>query len=68
VVATRVPEGETGTVYGGPGGAVTLRDLGAIAAGSLSAAKARLLLMLLLAAGADVRAEFERAAATLAGW
>jgi L-asparaginase len=68
VVATRVVDGETGTVYGGPGGAVTLHDLGALHAGGLSAAKARLLLMLLLAAGADVRSEFERAAATLAGW
>jgi L-asparaginase len=68
VVATRVPSGGTGAVYGGPGGAVTLGDMGAIAAGGLSAAKARLLLMLLLAAGGDVRARFEEAVATLAAW
>jgi L-asparaginase len=68
VVATRVPTGGTGAVYGGPGGGVTLRDLGVLAAGSLSAAKARLLLMLLLAEGADVRARFEEAVAVLGGW
>jgi L-asparaginase len=68
VVATRVPTGGTGAVYGGPGGAVTVRDLGALAAGSLSAAKARLLLMLLVAEGADVRARFEGAVAVLGGW
>jgi L-asparaginase len=68
VVATRVPEGGTAAVYGGPGGAVTLRDLGAIAAGDLTAAKARLLLMSLLAEGPDVRAGFERAVEILAQW
>lgn len=68
VVATRVPTGGTGAVYGGPGGGVTLRDLGVIAAGGLSAAKARLLLMLLLASGGDVRSRFEDAVETLAGW
>jgi L-asparaginase len=51
VVATRVPTGGTGAVYGGPGGGVTLRDLGVAQAGPLSAAKARLLLMLLLSLG-----------------
>jgi L-asparaginase len=51
VVATRVPTGGTGAVYGGPGGGVTLSELGVIPAGRLSAAKARLLLMVLLAAG-----------------
>ena len=49
VVTTRVPTGGTGAVYGGPGGGVTLRELGVIPAGRLSAAKARLLLMTLLA-------------------
>jgi L-asparaginase len=49
LVATRVTTGGTGAVYGGPGGGVTLRDMGVIAAGALSAAKARLLLMSLLA-------------------
>jgi L-asparaginase len=68
VVATRVPTGGTGAVYGGPGGGVTLRELGVIAADGLSAAKARLLLMLLLASGGDVRARFEEAVETLAGW
>ena len=69
VVATRVPSGGTRAVYGGPGGGVTLRDLGVIPAGGLSAAKARLLLMLLLAVGAgDVRTRFEAAARALEGW
>jgi L-asparaginase len=68
VVATRVPTGGTGAVYGGPGGGVTLRELGVMAAGGLSAAKARLLLMLLLAEGGDVRGRFEEAVETLAGW
>jgi L-asparaginase len=68
VTATRVPTGGTGAVYGGPGGVVTLRDLGAMTAGSLSAAKARLLLMLLLAEGGDVRGRFEEAVAVLGGW
>jgi L-asparaginase len=69
VVATRVPTGGTGAVYGGPGGGVTLRDAGVIAAGGLSAAKARLLLMLLLAAGErDVRGRFEAAVDALSAW
>jgi L-asparaginase len=54
VVATRVPTGGTGAVYGGPGGGVTLRDLGVIPGGRLSSAKARLLLMTLLANGTPV--------------
>jgi L-asparaginase len=65
VAATRVPTGGTGAVYGGPGGGVTLRDAGVIPAGGLSAAKARLLLMLLLARGDDPRAGFEDALGTL---
>jgi L-asparaginase len=68
VVASRVPTGGTGAVYGGPGGGVTLRDLGVIAAGSLPAAKARLLLMLLVAEGGDVRGRFEEAVSVLGGW
>jgi L-asparaginase len=66
VTATRVPTGGVHAVYGGPGGVVTLRELGAMGAGTLSAAKARLLLMLLLAADAVDR--FEEAVETLAGW
>jgi L-asparaginase len=65
VVATRVPTGGTGAVYGGPGGGVTLRDAGVIGAGTLTAAKARLLLMLLLARGDDPRAGFADALGTL---
>jgi L-asparaginase len=68
VVAARVPTGGTGAIYGGPGGGVTLRDLGVIAAGGLSTAKARLLLMLLLASGGDVRDRFEEAVEVLGGW
>jgi L-asparaginase len=69
VVATRVPTGGTGAVYGGPGGGVTLRDMGVIAAGGLSAAKARLLLMTLLANGtppAEVGDRFLAVAGALA--
>ena len=66
VVATRVPTGGTRPVYGGPGGGVTLRDLGVLEAGLLPAAKARLLLMLLLAGEVrDVRARFAEAVQTL---
>jgi len=66
VNATRVPSGGVHAIYGGPGGVVTLRKLGVIGAGGLSAAKARLLLMLLLASGVPER--FEDAVETLAGW
>ncbi|MGN6189632.1 MAG: asparaginase [Conexibacter sp.] len=71
VVATRVPTGGTGAVYGGPGGGVTLRELGVVQAAALSAAKARLLLMLLLADGADRDAigdELAGAACVLESW
>jgi L-asparaginase len=68
VTATRVPTGGTGAVYGGPGGVVTLRDLGVLTAGSLPAAKARLLLMLLIAGGGDVGSRFEEAVAILGAW
>ena len=71
VVATRVPTGGTGAVYGGPGGGVTLREHGVVQAGGLAAAKARLLMMLLLAAGGsadDVGREVERAAEVLGAW
>ena len=66
VTATRVPSGGTHAVYGGPGGVVTLRELGVLTAGGLSAAKARLLLMLLIASDAVDR--FEEAVDTLGGW
>ena len=68
VNATRVPTGGVHAIYGGPGGVVTLRELGVIGAGGLSAAKARLLLMLLLAEGGDVRGRFEAAVDVLGGW
>jgi L-asparaginase len=51
VVATRVPGGANRSGYGSPGGGAALRELGAVAAGPLSAGKARLLLMVLLAGG-----------------
>jgi L-asparaginase len=49
VLATRTISGGTGSHYGGTGGGVSLRGLGVLEAGSLTAAKARLLLMSLLA-------------------
>jgi L-asparaginase len=69
VIATRVQTGGTIPIYGGPGGGVTLRELGAIPAGALTAAKARLLLMLTMAVTeepAAATALFERAVAALA--
>ena len=66
MTATRAPSGGTHAVYGGPGGVVTLRGLGVLMAGGLSAAKARLLLMLLIASDAVDR--FEEAVDTLGGW
>jgi L-asparaginase len=68
VNATRVLSGGTWAVYGGPGGGVTLKDLGVMAAGTLTAAKARLLLMLLIAQGLDLdrlKAHFNDAVAAL---
>lgn len=69
VVATRVPGGSTrGGGYGTPGGGAQLRELGAVGAGPLSAGKARLLLMVLLAHGLSGEAaarEVEAAVATL---
>jgi L-asparaginase len=69
VVATRVPRGGTRAVYGGPGGGLSLRDEGVVGAGQLPAAKARLLLMVLLSqleSLADVKREFATAVAALA--
>jgi L-asparaginase len=66
VNATRVPSGGVHAIYGGPGGVVTQRELGVIGGGHLSAAKARLLLMLLLAC--DSAERFDEAVETLAGW
>jgi L-asparaginase len=67
VLATRVPGGATRSGYGSPGGGAAVRELGAVGAGPLSAGKARLLLMVLLASGlaGDAAArELEGAAAT----
>jgi L-asparaginase len=51
VIATRVPGGAAGSGYGSPGGGAALREMGVVGAGPLSAGKARLLLMALLATG-----------------
>jgi L-asparaginase len=67
IVATRVPGGASGSGYGSPGGGAALRELGVAAAGPLSAGKARLLLMALLAGGLSGEAaarEVEAAVAT----
>jgi L-asparaginase len=53
VLATRTVTGGIGSHYGGQGGGVSLRELGVIEAGGLTAAKARLLLMCLLATESD---------------
>jgi L-asparaginase len=69
IAATRVPGGATGSSYGSPGGGAQLRELGVVHAGPLSAGKARLLLMVLLAgglSGEDLAREVEAAVATFA--
>ncbi|MBE9636804.1 asparaginase [Salipiger mangrovisoli] len=48
ILASRCSEGRTRAVYGSDGGGVTMVEAGAILAGDLSAAKARLLLAALL--------------------
>jgi L-asparaginase len=68
IISTRVITGGTGSVYGGPGGGATLRRSGVIPAGFLSTAKARLLLMLLLASEispGEVGPRFKEAVAIL---
>ena len=67
VVATRVPGGAGRSGYGSPGGGEALGELGVVGAGPLSAGKARLLLMVLLAHGHRGQAaarEVEAAVAT----
>lgn len=54
VIATRCLTGGVVPTYGGDGGAATLVDLGAIPAGTLSAGKARMALMVGLAATSSV--------------
>jgi L-asparaginase len=49
VVSTRVPQGGTWPVYGGPGGGTELAGTGLLTAGGLTSAKARLLLWTCLA-------------------
>ena len=69
VFATRVATGGVVPIYGGPGGGITIGELGAIGAGSLTAAKARLLLMLALEAtanGSEATELFGRGVSTLA--
>lgn len=48
VIASRVPRGRVGPVYGFPGGGMTLKSAGVIFANDLSPQKARILLMLAL--------------------
>lgn len=53
VIASRCVEGRTAPVYGGDSGGTTLAEAGAIFAGELGGLKARVLLSVLLAGGAD---------------
>lgn len=69
VITTRVATGGVVPIYGGPGGGITIRELGAVGAGSLTAAKARLLLMAALSVAGDAEEAaglFERGVAVLA--
>lgn len=59
VVASRCHAGGTGAVYGTGGGGVTLRSEGVLAAGSLSPPKARVKLLLALAAPDPVATWFD---------
>ena len=69
VLATRTISGGTGSHYGGEGGGVSLRALGVLEAGTLTGAKARLLLMSLLStsrSGEELSATFVEAVRLLA--
>lgn len=59
VVASRCHAGGTGAVYGTPGGGATLQSAGALQAGSLSPPKARVKLLLALAAHEPVGTYFD---------
>lgn len=67
VIATRVPNGGTWSVYGGPGGGIDLAAMGVVGAGELSAGKARLLLLACLAGhkSSSVKKLFSEAVAVL---
>lgn len=56
VLASRCLAGRVVPSYGGDGGGATLVDLGVVTAGDLGGLKARLALMFLLGAGADIEA------------
>jgi L-asparaginase len=63
VIASRCGDGATALQYGYDGGGVTLQAAGAIFAGDLTPAKARIKLMVLLGTGADdaaLRSRFPR--------
>ena len=63
IIATRCHQGPTSEAYAYPGAARTLKERGAILAGSLPSHKARMKLMVLLGAGknlTDIRQAFER--------
>ncbi len=53
VITTRCPYGRVIPFYGYPGGGASLQKLGVVFGGSLSSAKARIFLMIALAAGYD---------------
>ena len=53
VLTTRCPYGRVVPYYGYPGGGASLKKLGVVFGGSLSSAKARIFLMIALAAGYD---------------
>ena len=53
VLTTRCPYGRVVPYYGYPGGGASLKKLGVVFGGSLSSAKARMFLMIALAAGYD---------------
>jgi len=67
VVSTRVPEGGTWPVYGGPGGGTELAQAGLLRAGGLTTGKARLLLLACLEGQepADAARTFSEAVAVL---
>ncbi|MEX2622397.1 MAG: asparaginase [Acidimicrobiia bacterium] len=67
-IATRTDSGGTGPIYGGDGGVATLHGAGVLEAGELTAAKARLLLVLVLSEHTEpvaARKAFESAVAAL---
>jgi len=63
ILTTRTSAGRVLDIYGYPGGVIRTKEIGVIPAGELTAAKARLKLILLLSRNPGARADFKEIAA-----